>query len=280
MPFLNGFSLYRPFLEGKGLFRDSTTLGIWRRPIPVIAVLMTLLFTDSPVVLIAIYFLSQTFSMGLLYWIVAQKYSWPTETSPELLNYSKHLSVINIVGIIANNADKILVFHFLGAAPVAIYTLAQLPSTHILKMFGLLGNLIFPKFTRRDLDTLRATIIHKISVYFFATTVVVTLYIVSAPFVFKILFPAYQEAIILSQVLVFVVLLKPFTLYGQIFSAHGMKRAQYFTQISVAVVKLLLLIVLLPLYGLWGAVWTTIATALYWSIIVTVIFYGKKIKNG
>ena len=38
MPFLTGFSLYRPYLEGRRLFRESTTLGMWRRPLPAIAV--------------------------------------------------------------------------------------------------------------------------------------------------------------------------------------------------------------------------------------------------
>ena len=277
MPFLTGFSLYRPYLEGRRLFRESTTLGMWRRPLPAIAVFITLLFTDNPIILVLTYFLSQTVSMGLLYWLVVRKYPESAQANPELLNYSKHLSVMGIVGIIASNMDKMLVFHFLGAAPVAVYTLAQLPSTQILKMFSLAGSLVFPKFAQRNLSALRETLTHKIYVFSFATIAVVALYITLSPYIFKLIFPMYQEAVFLSQILILAVLTKPFTLYAQVFAAHGLKRAQYFTQISVAIIKLSLLLVLLPLYGLWGAVWTTLATSIYWSIIVAVLFYRRKV---
>ena len=206
VPFLSGFSLYRPYLEGMGFFRESTMLGIWRRPLPVISVLFALLLTNDPIVLVLTYFLSQTISIGLLYRLIVRRYPESSEPNQELLTYSKHLSVMGIVGIVANNVDKMLVFHFLGAAPVAIYTLAQLPSTHILKMFSLAGNLVFKKFARRDLSTLKEMIAHKIGVFSIATIAVVSVYIVAAPYIFKFVFPAYQEAVLLSQILILAVL--------------------------------------------------------------------------
>ena len=215
--------------------------------------------------------------MGLLYWLVVRKYPESAQANPELLNYSKHLSVMGIVGIIASNMDKMLVFHFLGAAPVAVYTLAQLPSTQILKMFSL-AEVLSSEVCATQFKRSRETLTHKIYVFSFATIAVVALYITLSPYIFKLIFPMYQEAVFLSQILILAVLTKPFTLYAQVFAAHGLKRAQYFTQISVAIIKLSLLLVLLPLYGLWGAVWTTLATSIYWSIIVAVLFTAGRCK--
>src|SRR3989344_693692 len=275
MPFLSGFSLYRPYLEGKKLFRESTTLGLWRRPLPVIAVVTAVFFTQDPIILVITYFASHTVSMGLLYWIVSKKYPEPASPNPELLNYSKHLSVMGIMNIITNNIDKMLVFHYLGAAPVAAYALAQLPLMQLHKMFGLIGSLIFPKFAQRDFGILRKTLFHKTLVFSLATTATVAVYIITAPYIFKLLFPAYPEAILLSQVLILALLVKPATLYSQVFAAHGLKNVQHFLQYSTALLKIALLIVLLPIYGLWGAVWSTLIISLYWAPVVAILFYAR-----
>lgn len=280
LPLLSGFSLYRPYLEGKQLFRESTMLGMWRRPLPVIAVIIALLLTKDPIILVITYFASQTISMGLLYWLIVRKYPEPAEANPELSNYSKHLSVMNIVSLITNNLDKLLVFHYLGAAPVAIYTLAQLPFAQINRMFGLIGSLIFPKFARQDFDTLRKSLSHKTLIFSLATTAIVAIYIFVSPYIFTLLFPAYPEAVLLSQVLILALLVKPATLYGQVFSAHGLKHIQYFVQISTTVLKLALLVALLPLYGLWGAVGVTLVMSLYWALIVALLFYTSNAKRN
>ena len=145
-------------------------------------------------------------------------------------------------------------------------------------MFSLAGNLVFKKFARRDLSTLKEMIAHKIGVFSIATIAVVSVYIVAAPYIFKFVFPAYQEAVLLSQILILAVLLKPFMLYTQVFASHGLKRAQYFIQISTTIIKLSLLLVLLPIYGLWGAVWTTLIASLYWGIIAAILFTAKKYR--
>lgn len=275
LPFLSGFSLYRPYLEGRRLFRESTMLGMWRKPLPVIAIVLALLFTKDPIILVVTYFASQTVSMGLLYWLIVKRYPEPAGTNPELLNYSKHLSVMGIVGLIMNNVDKMLVFHYLGAAPVAVYALAQLPSTQLTKILGLIGSLIFPKFARRAFDTLRQTLFHKVFLYFLVIVFLIAIYVSLAPFIFKLLFPTYPEAVLLSQILILALLAKPATLYGQVFAAHGLRGVQYVVQMSTAALKLALLVVLLPLFGLWGAVWAVLVAAIFWGILITALFYGR-----
>jgi len=276
-PFLSGFSLYRPYLEGKQLFRESTLLGAWRRPLPIIAVGTALFFTEDPMVLVLTYFIAQTLSMGLLYKLIIQRYPEPSREDPELLRYSKHLSVMGMASLVANNLDNVIVFHFLGAAPVAAYTLAQLPSTHLHKMFGLVGKLIFPKFARQEFEALKESIAHKVFLFFLATAGTAAAYWVAAPYIFALLFPGYPEAVLLSQVLILSLLFKSFMLYGQAFSAHALRGTQYFVQISSGALKLCLLVVLLPLYGLWGAVWAVLAMSAYWAAALMVLFYTRKI---
>lgn len=275
-PLLSAFSLYRPYLEGRQRFRESTLLGAWRRPLPVIAILAALMVTDHPALLVLVYFASHTISMGLLYVHTLRLHAEETTGDPELIPYSKHLSVMGFVGLVANNVDNVIVFHYLGGAPVAAYTLAQLPLTHTLKFFSLGSNLIFPKFARKTFLNIRQTLGRKLLVYSVLAGTVVLTYILLAPYIFNLIFPAYPEAILYSQVLILAVLAKPFTLYAQAFAAHRMQKTQYVIQISVALVKLILLMLLLPIYGLWGAIASILITAAYWAGLVSVLFYRTK----
>ena len=276
MPLLAAFSLFRLYLEGKQQFRESTTLGSWRRPIPVIAVIVALFITHNPIAIVAVYFISQTISTGLLYWHIIRKYPEIVQDHPELLRYSKHLSFLGFIALVMNNIDDVFIFHYLGAAPVAVYSLAQLPSIQLGNLFGLVSNLIFPKFAQRDFATLRATAWHKVMVFFLLCVAASLAYVIAAPFLFHVLFPKYPDAVLLSDALMLTLLLKPFTIYNQAFAAHGRKGAQYFVQISTALLKVLLFVAFIPLWGVWGAVWASVAIAVYWGASLAIFFYATQ----
>ncbi len=276
-PFLSAFNLYRPFLEGKQLFKESTTLGVWRRPIPIISLITALLFTDNPVVLVLVYFISNTVSAGLIYSLTKHRYPEPAETAdPNTLKYAKHLSILGFFALITAHLDKILLFHFLGPAPAAIYMIASLPSDQLHKLFGLIGRLVFRKFARHDFETLRKSLSHKFMLFFLAVGAITIVYYFTAPYVFGFIFPKYVEAVFFSQILMLTLLFRPATLFNQVFVAHGLKRAQYFLQLSSNAIKITLLILLIPMYGIWGAVASMLAMYVYWFFAALLLFYGRK----
>ena len=277
-PFATGFGLSKSYLIGKQLFRESALLGLSRKLLPVLAVLAAVYLTQDVVTLVLVYFLSNTLSAGMLYALVVRRYRLPDTKEQDMVSYSKHLSALRIFSEIINQADKILVWVFLGAAPLAAYSLAQLPVTQLRQVFKLSSSLTFPKFSTMDFATTKKFLPHKVRVFLLVTVVVVVIYILLAPLFFTTLFPAYPESILLSQVLSLLILSKPRSLYGQVFTAHKMKRQQYITSISSNILKLVLLIVLLPLYGVWGAVYALLGTHLYLNIITRYLFAvaGKK----
>ena len=276
-PFIEGFTLYKPYYIGTKRFKKLTLLGLFRRPLLIAVILPTLYFTKDPVTIVGVYFLTSAVTAGIIYRHTIKKYALKYSPAPETLTYSKHLSVMSIVGSIGNHIDKILIFHFLGAASVAIYAIALLPATHLLKMFSLVGGeLIFPKFVKRGYAELQKSLARKVSIFFIVTLGIVILYIFSAPYIYATLFPTYYESIVLSQVAILALLTKPNMLYGQVFSAHAIKKVQYFIRISTTMLNILLLWILLPLYGLWGAIFTFIGVHIYWGIAVTLIFYIRK----
>jgi O-antigen/teichoic acid export membrane protein len=272
-PFLAGFGLTQSYFIGKQLFRDSLLLGLGRRLLPVVCLLTTVLLTHDPVALVFVYFASNTLSAGLLYLLVVERFRLPSSEENEMISYSKHLSAINILSNIVGQADKVLVFHFLGATSIAVYALALLPVKQIEALFTLLSSITFPKLSTMEFTTLKKVLPQKVRVLLVAAAVIVAAYILAAPFFFRLLFPTYPEAIVVSQVLALTLLSKPRSLYGQAFTAHQMKRELYIINISINILEVILLWVLLPLFGLWGAVYALLGSTIYSNVLVRVLWY-------
>jgi O-antigen/teichoic acid export membrane protein len=277
-PFVESFRLYRSYLLGKQRFRESTTLGLWRRPLPIIAILAALYFTGDPVLLVFVYFSSNALSLGLMYWLVIRRYSLPATEDAGLTNYSKHLSVMNIFTTVTNNVDKILIFHFLGAAPLASYALAQLPVTQLRSMLGLIKPLTLPKITKKSFEELQSFLPAKIRLVSMVTIAIIVLYIVSAPFLFSLLFPSFPESTIYSQVLALLLLGVPRQLIMQAFTAHERKRELYIVRTAYPITRVAFLIVLLPLYGIWGAIIALIVAEV--SMMMLQLFLFRKTRSN
>lgn len=275
IPLIEGFSLYRSFLLGKKFFKENTLLGLWRKPLTLIFLLTALFLTDDPAILIFIYYLSSTVSLGLMYSLTVKKYNLLYKPSPEIIQYGKQLSVLGILRTLADNLDKVIIFQFLGAPQVVVYTLATLPLTHLQKLFGLTGHMAFPKFAERNLESIEKGLPRKLFIFFVTTILVVLLYLALAPYFFRYLFPEYTESILYSQVLILALLLKPITLFSQIFEAHKMIYIQQFSIISTLVLKIVLLFSLIQVFGLWGAVWATLLSSLYWAAVAAIGFYTR-----
>lgn len=271
-PFLDGFHLYSSYLIGKERFKDNALLGFWRRIIPFIAMLLTLFLTKNVIIIILIYFISQTVSTGIIYLITLKKYNPPLENSPELISYSKHLSFIGILTMIGNNIDKLFIFHFLGAAPVAIYTLAQVPIIHMQSAFSLSRQMTLPKISRGKFSELQSTLPSKVAFFTLVILSLILIYILTAPYIFEIVFPLYLESVIFSQALALSIISVPRALYLQAFIANEMKKELYISQLSLPIANIILLSILVPIYGLWGVVIATLTSHVITNIIIKILF--------
>ena len=64
--FIESFKMYENFLYGKEAFKDSVTLGAWRKPLPLIATVITAFLYPEPLALVAAYFASNALSFFLV----------------------------------------------------------------------------------------------------------------------------------------------------------------------------------------------------------------------
>ena len=271
-PLIIGFGLYKWYLQARGLFRQNVLLESTQRLVPFVSVFVALFYTQNPLLIIIVFLVSSAISLGLAYTYTVIRYRLTYTDDPSLQQYGKHLSVMESMAEIAGTADKALVWVFLGATPLATYALALLPVTHLQSIFGLVHSLAFPKMVKRGFDELKHSLPLKIVRYFSLIGLLVTAYILAAPTLFALLFPAYPEAVIYTQVLALALLATPRGLIRQAFTAHEKKRELYITSISIPVVRLLLLVALVPGFGIWGVIAAILITETFGAMLLGVLF--------
>lgn len=263
-PLITSFNLYDGFLIGKKDFKSSVIASASISIIVALGLFAAMFSSPSPTLLIFIYFSLTT--LGTIYFYrrtISRYHPNPDKVDPATATYGTHLSVINVFNVIADQLDKVLVFHYLGAAQLAIYAFAiAIPE----QIKGVLKNatvLMLPRFATRTDKELRATVFHKMGLYALVVGAIIIAYIIAAPYIFKIFFPAYLESVHLSRLvacsLIGVIANVPYAAV----QAKMKQRELYVFNISAAILQISLFFILTPLYGLAGTIYAIIGSRAY-----------------
>lgn len=259
LPLMDSFDVYGSFLEGKKLFKKSSLYSAVLNIIRTCALVVIILLTQNLFLIIFTFYISTTLLRAGFYYIVVKQFKPNSRIDTQSVSYGKHLSLMNILGNIASQFDKIILFHYLGAIHVAIYSFAAAPIARISGAITPITSFAFPKFTQTDPLTLKKTLPKKLLFLFLILSFITIIYIISAPFLFKLFLPNYSESILYSQVLAISLLFIPQKFLATTLTAHGQKKALYVITTVHPILKIVLLIILLPLIGIWGVVIATLA---------------------
>ncbi len=263
LPFSQAGGFFSPFLVGKKEFREETRYGILYTILPALATALAAFMTHSALALIAASFCTTAIVTMVIYSRVIRKYN-PQKIGSiaKTLSYGKHLSLMNILGTISFQLDRILVFHFLGAAQLAIYSIAMAPPQQIRYLNKVLSTLALPKFATADVKILKQTLHRKALILFCAAIILAGLYIIAAPLIFHIFFSQYSNAIPYSQGYAVLILFFPALLYQQALTAHMDHRSLYVIQVGGPTIKIILFGILFFFlhWGIWGIIISLLST--------------------
>ncbi len=256
LPFVESFDIYNSLLWGKKLFDIQTKYNIIKKIIALIAMILVIIFTKNIFFILAIYFLSIV--IPNIYFFIKTKrlYVENDKVDDESIPYGKNLSAINIINIILSELDKILVFQYIGAKDLATYSLALAPTDQIKGLLKNLNSLAMPKFSEKPYKEIRKTIWSKVFMLGMVTTLIVVIYIIFVPILFKTFFPKYIDSIIYSQVLS--ISLIPVIMAGFILTLLESQKFQkeiYQYNIYSSVTSILVLIPFVYFMGIWGAIY-------------------------
>ena len=161
---------------------------------------------------------------------------------------------MDIISAITSQLDKILVFNYLGAAELSIYVFAiAMPE----QMKGLLKNvytLALPKFTQSDYQENRKSIQIKMLRFSLVLSPVIIIYILTAPFLFRWLFPQYLDSIFYSQIFSISLLSAANSFPIAFLQSQRAQKKLYQYNIYSPAIQIIFLFVFIYFFGLMGMI--------------------------
>ncbi len=253
-PILSGYSLYASYLSGKKKFETMGVLSLIRFGLPTLALIGTLFFTKSAFIIVCSYFIAHTLAAYTCY--ILSVYIFPSNGSIDntLEQYSKHLSFLGILNVIADQLDKIIVFHFVGAVELAIYSFATALPNQIWGTLKSVTQLAFPKFANTDTKNIQKEIGGKMWRLFFILVPITVAYIILAPYIFGFFFPQYLESVRYSQFFALTLLGFGSSLPSTALQAKKAMKGLYYSNTVMAIVKISMLLLFALYWGVWGVI--------------------------
>jgi O-antigen/teichoic acid export membrane protein len=278
-PVLTSASLFSTFLGGKKDFLRQTIYGIWDNVIPIGIFILVILYTQNPLILVLTYLASNTVAALFFYQRTVQVYQANLQLQDsDMLTYSKHLSIMGIMGGLANGLDQILLFHFVGAAKLAVYNFAiALPDQFKGPIKGL-ASMMQARFVERTDREIKFGMPNKMLWCLAGSIIITIVYIVLAPYIFHTLFPEYIDAVFYSQLYVLWILSLVFEPSTAYLAARKHTRELYVTYISYAIIQIITLLVGVMLWGLVGVILARVVTRLVVNVI-GYILYGLAVRR-
>ena len=277
-PFIAAFNTYGAFLTGKKDFRRLFLYNFCLNIPYYGGLIFAAFYFRSALVLLAVNLCVNTIVLALLYRQTLRTFKPNDEIDPKALSYGKHLSAMGIFSAIVGQIDNILVFHYLGAVDLAIYSLATaIPdrAAAFLKFFPMTS---MPKFAEKSEEEIRTSIGPKLLKLTFVALIGAVLYMFVAPLLFHTLFPQYASSIPFSM---FYALGMVGTAGGVALSALSAQQRTkdlYIFNIVTPTIQLALQLGGVLLYGLWGLVIGKTLSMLLTSLFSVILLLRNKSK--
>ncbi len=275
---INSYGLYGNYLTGKKNSKSNTIYGIILQAITTTLVIGVAVTTKNILLIVSAYFVSNTLLTLLFYKIVKKKNHINEVRDDSLIRYGKHISLMGFFGTLANQFDKILIFHYLGSFQLAIYAFAQAIPDQFKGILKSIFNLAMPKYAESNDRGLRHSIMKKFGQLTALVALAILVYILIAKYIFVFLFPKYLDAVFYSEIYMLGMITIPgITLFGIYFQLKKATRKMYQLNVISNISTLVITFILIYKYGLEGAV---IANGLSWLVMLIAHWYYFSREQG
>jgi O-antigen/teichoic acid export membrane protein len=274
LPLTNALNTWASFLNGKKEFGHFFKLNQWTNIIYYAGMITAIIFIPNIIVLVILNFLLNTISNFLVYKLVIKKFKPNNEQEEGAISFGKKFSLSNILPMIALSIDNIIVFHFLGAANLAIYAFASNIPERLGSLLRPISTIALPKFSEQNTTDIRRSIKAKIWRFSLFSLISWIIYVLLSPILFKLFFPNYLDSIFYSQIYALVVVLNIYA--GLIFAALSSTRSNTIFKFNTInpIFNIIVIFVSIYFWGIWGAVMGKITGTAFQ--IVTSWYFLKK----
>jgi O-antigen/teichoic acid export membrane protein len=262
-PILNTLNTYTAIVSAKKDFKRGFLYNLYGN-IPFYgSLLLVAFYYNAPLPLLAANLVSQVLATYVLYKATLKVYELNDKVDPDTLNYGNHLSLMGALGGIIGQLDSVFVFHYLGAADLAIYSFATAIPERLSSFFKFIPTAALPKFATKSDEEIRRSLFQKTGIGLLAGGVIALIYILLAKLFFTLFFPTYMAAVIYSQVYALVIIASIGGVFSTALVAKRRIKSLYIFNIANPFVQLVLQFVGVIYFGLWGLI---VAKILFWFI--------------
>lgn len=255
LPFLETLTIYDAVLQARKDFRKSTLYSLVVQLVASGSLILSALLTENVVIIIAAFFASTTLVKYWLYLKVTRSIKPSGASGETIIPYGRYLSLISALNNLTNYVDKLAIYFLLGPIKLAIYSIAIAPVDHLKSLLKGVKTLSFLKLAGQESVGMEKRLRYRLWLLSFVVLVASLTYVFVAPYLFSILFPKYIESIIYSQVfaLSLFAVITAFVAETALV-AVGAKRQITQYNIFNNLFGLVILIVFIYFFGLWGAI--------------------------
>jgi O-antigen/teichoic acid export membrane protein len=184
------------------------------------------------------------------------------------INFAAHRSLINILNVVTANFDKVLLFQTLGAHQTASYIIAISLPNRIKALIKQFEPYVFAKFANHSAEAVRSKLQSK---FFFGLLISIpffVLYVASAPFVFKVLLPQYENIALLSTIYAVSIFSGISFIPYAVLQAHAGEKEFYVYTVISSVIQIVFLLIGAHVALLSGAIIGKMLSSLVNTVIV------------
>lgn len=267
-PILKGIPWSSSVNEGFSDFKGSAVVDTIRIVVAGSSLIVAAVLNVPLFFIVATYFFSHAVGTLIGFWYTLKRHpiakDAPEDT--ECVRYAIHLSIMDMLSIVGSSVDGIIIFQLVGSEGLALYTIATILPAYLSSPFRNIQKLALPRLSEKTNNESVLSFMRKELIVMGAASVVVLGYIIVAPFAMGILFPKYPDAVTYSQIYMLSLLFLG-SLIGAHLNSRIMIREKYVIKGSVALARVVLLFPLIALFGIWGAIFAQLATALFGYLV-------------
>lgn len=272
LPTANALNTWTAYVAGKKQFKLGFYFSIVNTLISYGGVIAMLYFTRDFVWIAFGNFFFGLLGNIVLYTMTLKSMRPSKEINSETLPYGTHLSVIAIPNAISAQLDALLVFHFLGAATLAIYSFSTLLPEKISGALKSMSSIALPRLSEKNEFAVKDFLKKKLLWILFALAICAGLYSLVAPWLFYILFPTYIASIPFTQIYSLSFFSVGATLVQTALTSQRKTKELYVSGITIPATRAILLCVMLYYFGLWGIIWAQIIINIFAIILQMSLF--------
>ena len=278
-PLIHTFNVYSSYLQGKKDFERGFWFGMgWNIPY-YLALIGTAFVAPAVLVLLFVSLFVQAAGLGIAYLRTIRTHRPNSDRDPEAISYGKHLSVMGLMTVVVGQVDTILAFHFLGPVAVAVYSFATAIPERLTGFFKFLPAAALPKLAEKSSSEVRAAFGPRVWLAVLAMTACSLAYLLAAPLIFHVLFPAYADAVPYSQLYAFMIVASLGGLFTTALTAQRKLKDLYAFTVISPLVQVLLQIGGVIFFGLWGLIAGRLI-AQFFSFFLAAFLLFKKDRKG